>query len=99
MERIRFCCQQAKGSSGLVIEKFANGYSTEKVGEAEYKKEGNEMHLRISKELLGIKGKIIDIQFKWADNFNDDDIFSFYTDGDCAPYGRMNYLFSNKVKG
>lgn len=94
-----FVVNRLKGSSGLVIEKFANGYSTEKVGEAEYKKEGNEMHLRISKELLGIKGKIIDIQFKWADNFNDDDIFSFYTDGDCAPYGRMNYLFSNKVKG
>lgn len=57
------------------------------------------MHLKISRTILGCTGKFIDLQFKWADNFKDDDIFSFYTDGDCAPYGRLNYLFSNKAIG
>lgn len=33
------------------------------------------------------------IAFKWADNYQPDDIYSFYTDGDAAPIGRLNYVF------
>ena len=43
---------------------------------------------------------LVDLEFKWADNYqeNEDgqyDIFTFYTDGDAAPLGRMNYVYSD----
>lgn len=34
------------------------------------------------------------IRFKAADNYTDGDVMSFYTQGDCAPYGRLNYIFT-----
>ena len=42
-------------------------------------------------------GKVnaLNLQFKWADNYQtEDDIWTFYEDGDAAPYGRLNYVFS-----
>ena len=33
------------------------------------------------------------LTFKWADNYNENDIYSFYTQGDCAPYGRLCYVY------
>ena len=43
--------------------------------------------------------RLVDIRFKWTDNCNDPEtgalsIFDFYKNGDAAPYGRMNYVFS-----
>ena len=31
--------------------------------------------------------------FKWADNYVDNDVYSFYTNGDSAPYGRLCYRY------
>ena len=43
---------------------------------------------------------LVDLEFKWADNYQENanweyDIFTFYTDGDAAPMGRMNYVYSD----
>ena len=35
-----------------------------------------------------------DFRFKVADNYIDGDVTSFYTHGDCAPYGRLNFVFT-----
>ena len=61
------------------------------------------MMAAIPRDLLGIPDDngscVLDIEFKWADNYQGEgDIWSFYTDGDAAPYGRLNYVFSEKVK-
>ena len=67
--------------------------------------EGNKIMLAISRADLGIPDNngatLIDIQFKWADNYQKDeegnfDIWTFYKDGDAAPYGRLNYVYSEK---
>ena len=66
------------------------------------KVDGCKLMLAVKRENLGIgKDDIIDIQFKWADNYQPDDegkytINTFYIDGDSAPYGRLNYLYSEK---
>ena len=35
----------------------------------------------------------LDIQFKFADNCGSGDVMNFYKDGDCAPFGRFNYIY------
>ncbi len=89
-----------------VIEKCNGGYSWSEVGKAQLKVEGNKIMLKVPRELLGIpydNGKgLIDLRFKWADNYQpgeSGDVFSFYLNGDCAPYGRQNYIFNEKARG
>lgn len=51
------------------------------------------MMVAIPKSALGISTDKFAIQFKWTDNCTPGDIFSFYTDGDAAPIGRLNYVY------
>lgn len=55
--------------------------------------EGNRLMLKVDKADLGIDGDAA-FSFKWADNYrNAADVYSFYTGGDSAPYGRFNYRY------
>ncbi|MDR0287407.1 MAG: hypothetical protein LBI03_06880 [Clostridiales bacterium] len=79
-----------------VLEKSDGGWSWSEAGTVSYKLEGNQMMLMVPKSLLEIDGDNVNIQFKWADNYQGEgDIWSFYSDGDVAPYGRMNYVYTN----
>ncbi len=71
------------------VEKNTNGVFT-KTGEAEIRYEGNKLMLKVSKSLIDSHGGF---NFKWADNYVENDITSFYTNGDTAPYGRLNYRY------
>ena len=78
-----------------------NGW--QRAGTAELRVEGNKLMLRVSKKLLNVErwGRLIDIRFKWADNYiyNDDgslDVWTFYRNGDSAPLGRLTYVFSER---
>ncbi|MBR5427499.1 MAG: hypothetical protein IK118_04065 [Clostridia bacterium] len=66
-----------------------------RVGDADIRFEGNRLMLRVGKSLLGFApGADASLRFKWADNYTDGDIMSFYTRGDAAPYGRMNFVYT-----
>lgn len=68
------------------------GYET--VGSAEIRYEGNQLMLRVPKSLLGLAGnQRAAFTFKWADNYEDGNLLSFYTRGDSAPYGRLNWVY------
>ena len=67
-----------------------DGYSV--VGEADIRCEGHRLMLRVPKETLGVHGNA-SFTFKWADNYEDGNIMSFYTKGDSAPYGRLNWVY------
>ena len=75
----------------------------EKAGEALMKVDADKLMLAVKLSDIGIvEGDLIDIQFKWADNYQMDEngkysINTFYIDGDSAPYGRLNYLYSEKA--
>lgn len=79
----------------LVVEKYVAGKWIE-AGKAEYRMTGNKMQLSIPLSTLGLDDSF-KIEFKWADNYEEEDIYSFYTKGDVAPYGRLNYVY--EVKG
>jgi hypothetical protein len=95
--------RKSPSENEAVVEKSEGGWNWTEVGKAEMKVEGNKLMLKVPKSLLDISSnELVDIRFKWADNYqleNDQgDIFSFYLHGDCAPYGRLNYIFSEVKK-
>ncbi len=81
-----------------VVSQYKNG-KWEDIGNVSCKAEGNQMMFALSRKLLGNYNDIINMQFKFADNYLTDengavDIYSFYTSGDAAPIGRETYVFS-----
>ena len=71
------------------------GSGWQKIGDAEYILQGNQIQIMIPAGLLGLNdGTPLAVNFKWADNYqNEDDLYTFYLNGDAAPYGRLNYLY------
>jgi len=79
----------------LAVEKYtANGWT--KVADAPYLCKGNQLQFAVPLSVLGLQANQVAIQFKVADNFQEEDgIYSFYLHGDAAPYGRLNYVYSS----
>ena len=65
-----------------------SGY--EKTGEADIRFEDNRLMIKISRADVDFGDSF---SFKWADNYTDNDVCSFYTKGDSAPYGRLCYRY------
>lgn len=92
--------RDGKNGANLTLEHW-NGNAWETVGSIAYKLKDNMMMLAVPRALIDVAGctdaeyDLVDLQFKWADGYDEEDVFSFYTKGDAAPYGRLNYLFSN----
>lgn len=82
-----------------VISKCNGGWDWTDIGSIDYKIFNNKMMLSIPYNKIGLQkynDGLIDIEFKWADNFQGKgDIMSFYQDGDVAPFGRMNFVYSD----
>ena len=53
----------------------------------------NKLHLSLTKASLGIDADDFSLEFKWSDNLQEKDVMDFYVNGDCAPRGRMNYVY------
>ena len=79
---------------GIIEKRTANGW--EKVGTAAYSIVNNELQFAVPLSTLGLSSAEVSIQFKFADNYQgEDDIYSFYLNGDAAPYGRLNYVYKS----
>ena len=79
---------------GVIERRTATGW--EQVGVADYSIVNNELQFAVPLDILGISAEDISIEFKFADNYQgEDNPDSFYLGGDCAPYGRMNYIYQN----
>ncbi len=84
------------GDGTTWLEKNDGGWRWKPVGKVKSRLEGNELHLAIPREALGIPrdrtGDSLD--FKWADNLqHPGDVMDFYTSGDVAPEGRFRYRY------
>ena len=72
---------------------YADGQWT-KTGTCSYAVAGNKLELSVAKSLLGVDGKEITFDFKWADNPSElEDPISLCLHGDTAPNRRFNYRF------
>lgn len=75
------------------ILKYENG-NWVSAGNVRYSYSGNELELSIPMKLLGVSGKNISFDFKWADNPGElVDPISICLHGDTAPNRRFNYRF------
>ena len=74
-------------------------YSFEVIGEVNYRAKENQMMIEVPQQMLGITNPNgIKLQFKWADSTSKvTTMEQFYTDGDAAPLGRLNYTFQNCI--
>ena len=93
--------EKPDGNTVYVSKYGSSGWT--RAGSGDMRVEGNKLMLRLSKKLLGIEQglKLIDVRFKWADNYqyNEDgslDVWTFYRNGDSAPLGRLMYVYSER---
>jgi hypothetical protein len=71
------------------------GWNWTPAGEASFRYANNELMLAIPRSALPTSGGNPErFAFKWVDNVREDDLTAFTTDGDAAPNGRFNYLFT-----
>ncbi len=97
---------RTRGRPGrCTVERFSgmpteNDWTWSPVGEASFRYEGRQLHLAVSRRLLGLAEGRLQFDFCWADNTIGEGqvdgcrIDRFTTDGDVAPNGRFNYRYS-----
>ena len=76
-------------------------FSFETVGEVSYRVIGNRMMIAVPLEMLGVTHcDYMNFHFKWVDSTSVvNTMEQFYTEGDIAPLGRMNYIFNTVLPG
>ncbi len=94
-----FVVNRVSPGDSAVVEKSTGGWNWERVGSAAYVTEDNKLALKLSRSLLGLSGsRPVDIEFKWSDNAQQGgDVMSFYVNGDAAPGGRFNYVYTTQA--
>ena len=91
---------RVKDDHTTVLEVTKNGWNWEPVAEVQYRMQGNELMIAIPRKELGLVDGPVDFEFKWADNIGSvHSIDDFTLNGDAAPPGRFNYLYSSKAQG
>ncbi len=78
-----------------------NSFSFTTVGTVSYRAKDNEIMISVPQAMLGMDGYLeLDFNFKWADSTsNITTMQQFYTDGDVAPLGRLNFVYQNYIPG
>ena len=78
-----------------------NAFSFEVVDQVPYRVKGNQMMIAVPLELLGVQHPdYMNLHFKWVDSDSKmTTMEQFYTEGDVAPLGRLNYIFNTVMPG
>jgi len=76
-----------------MVERSTGGWNWTPIGQADWAVNGSKLTLTVPCELLG---NLTSFQFKWADNYTPGEVYSFYTRGDAAPMGRLNYCWNGE---
>ncbi len=77
-------------------------YSFTKVCDIRYRVKDNMMMIEVPQSQVGINGTFLELnmQFKWADSESEiTTMQQFYTEGDAAPLGRLNFIYQNYIPG
>ncbi|GBF72939.1 hypothetical protein PA598K_01218 [Paenibacillus sp. 598K] len=84
----------ASGAS-MTLKKSTGGWQWDTVSDSlAYRAVGNQLMTGIPLALLDGTGAEVALEFKWVDNWvNEDNVMDFYQYGDAAPDGRMNYVY------
>ncbi len=71
-----------------------NKWQWKNIGNAKIKVFDKELVISIPRKLVEAKNKVLDFEFKWSDNMQDEgNPMDFYVNGDVAPSARFNYVY------
>jgi hypothetical protein len=89
-----------RGGKVVVERNVGNRWEWKTIAETKFGVNGNKLELEIPRNVLNLdQGSLIDIEFKWNDNMQEiGNIMDFYVNGDTAPGGRFNFVYSEKIK-
>ena len=83
-----------RGNRAVVERNVGNRWEWEEVAAVPFSLNNNKLALGVDRQVLGVEGKV-DIEFKWNDNMQENgNIMDFYVNGDTAPGGRFNFVYS-----
>ena len=86
--------KRKKPSAQALLERSTEGWDWQEAGRIPFRVAGRRLELAIPRDLLGLTGEKLTLEFKWVDNMqNPGDIMDFYQYGDVAPPGRFNYVY------
>ncbi|HJB84116.1 MAG TPA: hypothetical protein IAA13_01235 [Candidatus Alistipes merdigallinarum] len=80
---------------GSELQRYENGM-WKTITEVASETEGNKMSVTIPRNVLQGISADPDIEFKWSDNMQQADPMDWYVNGDAAPGGRFNYIYTTK---
>jgi hypothetical protein len=100
-ENYQYVVNRSFVSSGdksvALIDRLSADGSGETIGQGEMNIDGKVMKIALPLSVLGIGSGEFTLRFKVADNVtNYNDIMNYYVNGDAAPIGRLNYVYSGK---
>jgi len=80
------------------VERNVGGrWEWETVARIKYAVHVNRLELEIPRCILHVADEPVDLEFKWNDNMQENGhIMDFYVNGDTAPGGRFNFVYSTK---
>ena len=83
-------------SNGSKLQQYLNG-SWKNTHTLKYVIDGNQVMITIPRKYFNDLSARKDFEFKWSDNMqNDNDPLDWYVNGDVAPGGRFNFIYSSK---
>ena len=80
---------------GSELQQYENGV-WRTISDVASETEGNRMFVTIPRSVLQGISADPDIEFKWSDNMQQADPMDWYVNGDAAPGGRFNYIYTTK---
>lgn len=89
--------QNPIGNKVIVERNIGGRWEWQEIGRAPYVVKDNRLEISVNRDVLGIKKKQLNFEFKWNDNMQENgNIMDFYVNGDTAPGGRFNFVYSEK---
>lgn len=86
-----------KGSKAILEKNDQNIWQWETAAGCKFFTKDKYLVIRIPRAALGLADGKVDIEFKWNDNMQEDgNIMDFYVNGDTAPGGRFNFVYTTE---
>ncbi len=87
-----------RGNKVIVEKNVGSRWEWAEVAATKFAVNNTKLELEIPRNILNLSGKPIDIEFKWNDNMQENgNVMDFYVNGDTAPGGRFNFVYSEPL--
>jgi hypothetical protein len=82
-------------NKGKELQKYVEG-KWETISQVNVKNEANKLMYSFPLSWLSTGTGVLNFEFKWSDNMQQEEPMDWYLNGDVAPEGRLNYIYQTK---